>query len=489
MSAEQDRKQAVQWREIRERSMRAAVRGAGSRQPDDDVQEAILRSLEAELRGTSIRNYQQYISSASINIARSKQRHLRIESEHLEFLTENPELLCAETSPQQEVSYSRSIRGLRESAREVELCLSSFDYPNYALEQLFSDAAFCEYILPLNIGVPRDFIHSSNSMLRRFANNLKNRNISLKDLSCILRTPSVVLFNPKLTLIISKSVASILNLLQNSSKKCRLDILYRTGLGRQDLHLPRLPNFSANLDAMYAAARIPREYTIIGMIVYLEQLLRIDHHYKNLIDPNYAESLALRIIREKPNMNPIDRWMAFVLLGVLYSREQVDQSYAEKILSSVEQSAECHSIQKIGMAFAWVNAMKDKKNIINEKAYPLLTSSHFPGGLSQLPITVIGAYMGSSPESIAYALAEPETWRPIVLGLQSKNHLANLGSLAQLSYMPYHQPPSSVRDELKLALQCLATSPIPHINHRMQSVPTQYCNELIHKADSPVVQI
>lgn len=467
------RKQSEHWTKLREQSIRVAVRCGGSRQPEDDAQEAILRTLEAEARGTKIRDYPKYISSSCVAISHSEQRRLRVKSKHANFLKKNPELWIAEELQNREEIHSQSIRGLCDIAREIGECLD--DYPHQLPGGVFS-IILCDD--STSFKASQEMSSSTNkriSSFKRFSSALRERGILLGDLFNVLRAPRAVFSDPGLTLIVANSVASIIQRLQMSSKKCRLDILYRTGLDRQDLHIPKLAAFTKNLDDMYAAASVPREYAIIGIVVYLERLLKIEHIYRNLINLDYAEFLALEIIRNKPYMNPIDRWLAIVLLGVIYNQARVDREYAVKMLSPIEQIAERHSIQKIGMAFAWVNAIKeDKHEVIRDKVYPLLTSARFPGGLSQLPITVIGAYMGSSPDVISSALAVPETWQPILLGLQSKSYLANLGALAQLSYMQLNQPPLMLRDELKSALKKVTVSPIPLIRQRTHMVPHQY---------------
>ena len=468
-----------QWAELRERSMSAAVRWGGSRQPDDDVQEAILRTLEAEARGANIQEYEKYISSASVKVARSEQRRLHVAAKHMRSLIEHPERWRSEESPLQEEVYSRTIPGLREIARELESCLINFKYSFSFIEYIFNEIIFYGNILPVGPDkISSNPNHYEKNLTKKLIHQLHRYNISLEDLLITLRTPEAVVSSHKLVMMMANWSAGIVRRLQESTKKCRLDILYRVELSRQELYIPKLALFSKNLDDLYISVRMPRQYTIMGIIYYLEDQLKIDHVYKNLIDPNYAEHLALDIIRNKPNMNPIDRWAAIVMLGMIYHQEDAAIDYVQNILLPIEKIAQCHSIQKMGMAFTWVNSVKfDKQKMIREKVYPLLVSSRFPGGLSQLPITVCAAYMGSTPETLTSVLAATETWNPILLGLRSKSYLANLGALAQLQHMPYHEPPSSVREELKAELRKINQSSLPIIRQRINLIPHEYLGE------------
>jgi len=64
-----------------------------------------------------------------------------------------------------------------------------------------------------------------------------------------------------------------------------------------------------------------------------------------------------------------------------------------------------------------------------------------------------------------------------VMILGSRSYLANLGALAQLNYMPYHEPPTSGREELRLELKKTNASQLPIIKQRTKLVPREYLDE------------
>ncbi len=479
-----------EWGSLRTVAVQTAhALGAGCR-AEDAAQDALARLFDAYRQGRPIENPQYYLRKIVRNIFYSYARRSNVEK-------------MAKILPEQalidpldlELEYHRSTTGLQGCAQEIWSCFEALAGKiDGVIEFLFSK------IIMANAGVAvlRDtesdtkvcsiktkqlyVAHQKNEIdrrvrqrLRLLAAELNRRGLTAEDLFAVLKTPTAIKSCPGLTLSMAAAASKVIQQVQDTSKRCRFDILMRAGIDRQDLYVAKMPWFVNDLDALYAAARMPRAYTLLGMTACLEQILEITTSYRNLCDPSYIESLALDIIFNRPRVHAMDRWLAIVLLGVLYEQEPIDSSYIEGILTSVEGNIGSHPILRIGMAFAWIDSGRQNKSLlVREKVFPLLDPIHWHSGLSQLPITVIGSYMGSTAEELSRALAVPETWLSIVYGLQSKSYMANLGALAQLTHMPYHEPPGAIRTEIDIALHTHSASTFPLLRKRTALVPKQY---------------
>ena len=459
-----------EWAEFHRVGLQAAQHVGYSASSQDDIQDAIAGLLAALARGRPIHNPQGYLWRAVHHAAYSRRRSGLVAAKYARFVEPEPPLNPAE-------EYTQGKQGIREIVAELWACLNEQASFLTLFENLFakivlfgSDPSWCS---PRILGRGR----GRRSTVDRLIANLDRRGISVGDLYTVLRIPSAILSCAGLTRLMAQAAARVIQEVQDVSKQCRLDILMRASISRQDIYVSKLPLFAKDLDLLYVAARMPREYTLLGMVTCLQNLFKVKQVSQEVRDHNYVENFLRDVIENKPGIHPMDRWLAIASLGILYEQADAGLTDIEKVLSPIEETTKHHPVQKIGMAFAWIDAAtRDKGLMMREKVYPLLDPEHWHAGLSQLPITVIGSYMGSTPEALSTALALPETWYPILQGLQSKSYMANLGALAQLNHMPYVAPPSALQADLKTALYRAQAAAVPLLRERAKRVPSRYCD-------------
>lgn len=467
-----------EWEALRLLAVRFARRDGGDGNAEDVAQEAIERLVKARRKGVVPDDLEAYLRVIVRNRIRSDKRRfdskVGISTEAVE-LAENSLGRANEEEDKQVAALDRSASRLADAAREIAACMEPLPERDLAMAYLFRTVVAPEHRAGSKEPAVASPLRRERHAMCQVAPTLQRRGIDAALLHHVLTTPAAAFASPWLTRALGRHAAQVLGRVAFVSKKCRLALLFRTGTDRQEVYAAKLPLFAQNLDALYAAARLSRPYTLLGMVTYLSQVIGATPNHADLLDPGYAERLALDLVHNRPRLDPMDKWLAIVCLGVLYEQAPVGINYVERTLGPIERFARHHPVLKIGAAFAWIDAVnREKQLVVREKVYPLLDPECWHAGLSQLPITVIGSYMGSGPEPLRRALLQPDMWLPILQGLQSGSYLANLGALAQLSHMPFHRPPSSVAHDIARALDRLSHSPQPFVRHQANLVPSEY---------------
>lgn len=467
-----------EWEALRLLAVRFARRDGGDGGAEDVAQEAIERLVKARRKGVVPDDLEAYLRIIVRNRIRSGKRRFDSKVVLLSEAGERAENSLARENEEEDklvAALDRSPNRLADAAREIAACMEPLPERDLAMAYLFRTVVAPESSAGSAVPPGASSLRRERHAMRKVALALQRRGINAALLHNVLTTPSAAVTSPWLTRALARLAARVLGQVPLVSKKCRLATLFRTGTDRQEVYAAKLPLFAQNLDALYAAARLSRPYTLLGMVTYLSHVIGARPAHADLIDPGYAERLALDLVHNRPRLDPMDKWLAIVCLGVLYEQAPVGINYVEQTLGPIEYVARHHPVLRSGAAFAWIDAVnREKQLVVREKVYPLLDPERWNAGLSQLPITVIGSYMGSGPEPLRLALLQPDMWLPILQGLQSGSYLANLGALAQLSHMPIHCPPSSVAQEMARALDRLSHSPQPFVRHQANLVPSEY---------------
>ena len=309
----------------------------------------------------------------------------------------------------------------------------------------------------------------------KFMNILDQKSICIQDLYVALVTPQCILKSATLRLEIARTASAFVRELQSMSVLSNLDVIMLSSRAKNGVEYRQLNDFTKYLDLLYAAARMPREYMILGAVTYLHEVLKQDLFQFDVLDVDAVETFLIDIIHHKHNIIYVDRWLAIITLGLIHECDHADANHLDAIFSPIEHMVKDQPIPKIGTAFAWLDSAKqDQQAIYHDKVCGALDPDRWYGGLAMMPITTTAPYLGKSGELATIGLNDINMWNVILHGLTSGSHIAILGALCHITHIPKTKPPLCVIHDLCMILDQLGNSNMPLIQSRLALVPRCY---------------
>lgn len=230
--------------------------------------------------------------------------------------------------------------------------------------------------------------------------------------------------------------AAFVSEVQQSARICRIDLILRSGTERHLLYENKLHHYSRYLDLLYTAAKLPRSCMILGALSYLHKVSNKPLFAYSILDPSYIENFFLGVIHEK-STGYIDRWLAIIAIGLHFERLKCDQEYSTRILSCIESVAIENPMQRVGLAFAWLDSNEnDKDSIIADKVLQLVRPDR-EADLSLLPITIMGTFLGGDMRISVQGVKMQLLWDVTLRALGSRSPVALLGALRHIFHIGF----------------------------------------------------
>lgn len=264
--------------------------------------------------------------------------------------------------------------------------------------------------------------------------------------------------NQHMTDLMGNICATFVSEVQSAAKKCRIDLILRSGTDRHLLYDSRLIHYRKYLDLLYMAAKLPRDCMILGAVSYLHQLAGKRLSSKLLVNEEYIESFLVAIITDA-GFSYLDKWLAIIALGLHFERIKHSEERAYRLFSRFELSAVKNPVQRVGIAFAYLDAATTSKQaIIADKVLQLVRPDR-EGDLSLLPITIMGTFLGSDAGMAVQGTRLKLLWDVTLRALASRSPLAILGGLRHLYHIESIDNQiltNAPMDELKIQLARIA---------------------------------